>query len=221
MMSTKHLFLLALAIIIPLTGCQAVASSARLLLVDDTEDTTLDTWEIDPVMNLLGKQFDEIERILGSPDEQGYDNWLGPHYYMLFRHEEGVMRICSPEYIEDRIAVSIILGSGQRVLGATVGMSFEEIMALLGEPDFGPDHGIDNLYHMGYHFGALLDHGMPEVFVSFSAPTIDSPTDEAFIKWESYDSHVSSNGVSSAPGRVRVKLESRGHESNFRVNPVQ
>ena len=199
MMSAKHLSLLALAIIIPLTGCQAVASSAYSPLADNTEGTTPDTWGIDPVMNLLGKSFDEIEQLLGSSDDQGYDDWLGPHYYILFRHEKGVMRICSPENIESRIAVSIILGTGQRVLGATVGMSFEEIMDVLGEPDLGPDRGMDDLYHMDYHFGELLDHGVPEVFVSFSAPTVESPTTEAFIKWESFNSHVVSNGVSSVP----------------------
>ena len=210
MMSAKHLSVLVLAIIIPLTGCQAVARSAYSPLLDNTEGAALDTWGIDPVMNLLGRRFDEIERLLGSPDEQGYDDWLGPHYYMLFRHEKGVMRICSPEHIESRIAVSIILGSGQRVLGAKVGMPFEEIMAMLGAPDFGPDRGMDNLYHMDYHFGERQDHGMPEVFVSFSAPTVDAPTDEAFIKWESFESYVSSNGESSVPRRVRFISESPG-----------
>ncbi len=210
MISAKHLSLLALALaaIIPLTGCQAVASSAHSPLVYNTEGTTLDTWEIDPVMNLLGMRFDEIERLLGSPDQRGYDDWLGPHYYILFRHERGVIRICSPEHMEERIAVSIILGPGHQVLGAEVGMPLEEIMAMLGAPDSGPDRGMDNLYHMDYHFGEPLDYGMPEVFVSFSAPTVDSPTTEAFIKWESFESHVVSNGVSNVPRRVRVISES-------------
>jgi len=210
MISAKHLSLLALALaaIIPLTGCQAVASSAHSPLVYNTEGTTLDTWEIDPVMNLLGKRFDEIEQELGTPDEQGYDDWLGPHHYILFQHERGVMRIASPNHIEPRIAVSIILGPGQEVLDAKVGMTLEEIMEILGEPDFGPDRGMDNLYHMDYYFGRQLDDGMPEVFVSFSAPTVDSPTTEAFIKWESFESHVVSNGVSNVPRRVRVISES-------------
>jgi len=219
-MSAKHLSLLALAIIIPLTGCQAVGISAYSPLVGNTEGPTLDTGGIDPVMNLLGKSFDDIERLLGSPDERGYDDWLGPHYYILYRHERGVMRICSPEHIEGRIAVSIILGPEQRVLGATVGMPFREIMDMLGEPELGPDRGMDNLYYMDYYFGALLDHGVPEVFVSFSAPTVDSPTIEAFIKWESFDSHVVSNGVSSVPRRVR-DIEIPDHESSFRINPAQ
>ncbi len=220
-MSARHLSLLTLAIIILLTGCQTVTGSPNAPLAGNTEEATLDTWGNDPVMNLLGKRFDEIEQELGTPDEQGYDDWLGPHHYILFQHERGVMRIASPNHIEPRIAVSIILGPGQEVLDAKVGMTLEEIMAILGEPDFGPDRGMDNLYHMDYYFGRQLDDGMPEVFVSFSARAIDAPTDEAFIKWESFEHHVLSNGISSVPSEVPVILEGPEQQHNFGVNSCE
>ncbi len=139
----------------------------------------------DPVMKLLGKSFDEIKQVLGEPDEQGFSEWLGPHYYILFRQKEGVVRFASPEP-ENKIAVSIILGQGQEVLGAKVGMLFLEIKDILGAPDFGPELGMDNLYHMDYFYGETKNQ-LPEVFISFSAYAINSHTQEAFVKWEGYE----------------------------------
>ena len=63
--------------------------------------------EKDPVMSLLGKRFLEIKQVLGEPDEQGYSGWLGPHHYILYRYEEGFIQFCSPEPIENKIAVSL------------------------------------------------------------------------------------------------------------------
>ena len=75
--------------------------------------------------------------MLGEHDEQGYSGWLGPHYYILYKHEKGVVRFCSPEHLDNKIAVSIFLGPGQGVFGARVGMTFPEIQDILGTPDFG------------------------------------------------------------------------------------
>ena len=136
-------------------------------------------------MNLLGKGFDEIIQELGEPDEQGDSSWYGPHYYILYKHEEGVVRFAFPEP-EKKIAVSIILGPGKEVLGARVGMTFPEIQDILGVPAFGPELGMDNLYYMDYFLGDI-NHEMPEVFISFSADTMHSSTDDAFIKWEAYE----------------------------------
>ncbi len=52
----------------------------------------------------------------------------------------------------------IILGLGQEVLGAKVGMLFSEIKEILGEPAFGPELGMDNLYYMDYFFGEMNHH---------------------------------------------------------------
>ena len=201
--SFRTLALSALVFIILLSGCQTVGISVyspqgREEYIEATTWRTLGT---DPVMSLLGQDLDEIERLLGSPDEQGYDDWRGPHYYTTFHHEKGAMRIFFPEDIENRFAVSIILGPGRQVLGVKVGMSFEEIETMLGAPDFGPERGMDDLYYIDYYFGEVLDDGMPEVFVSFSAPDLDSPTDEAFIK--------------------REILQNPLLESSFTIQPIQ
>jgi hypothetical protein len=139
----------------------------------------------DPVMSLLGKSFLEIEQVLGVPDEQGYSGWLGPHRYILYRYEEGFIQFCSPELMENEVAVSIILGPGQEVLGAKVGMRFPEITGILGEPDFGPEIGMDNLYFMDYFWGEINDQ-ISDVFIYFVAVSMNSPTDHVFIKWEAF-----------------------------------
>ena len=144
-----------------------------------------DIFNMDPVMNLLGKSFDEIKQVLGEPDEQGYSGWPGPHFYILFRHEDGIVRFCSPEPLENKYAVSIILGQGQEVLGAKVGMRFSEIKDILGAPYFGPELGMDNLYYMDYSVGEIKNQ-IPEVFISFSAVAKNRPTHEAFVKWEGF-----------------------------------
>jgi hypothetical protein len=151
--------------------------------MEGIKSSTVDLFQKDPVMNYLGKSFDEIKQVLGEPEEQGYGSWSGPHYYMHFRHKEGVIRFFSPDDIENRIVVSIFLGEDLEVLGAKVGMTFSEIKNILGVPDSGPELGLDNLYYMDYFFGEIKNQ-IPEVFLSFSSDAINSPTHEAFLKWE-------------------------------------
>jgi hypothetical protein len=151
--------------------------------MEGIKSSTVDLFQKDPVMNYLGKSFDEIKQVLGEPEEQGYGSWSGPHYYMHFRHKEGVIRFFSPDDIENRIVVSIFLGEDREVLGAKVGMTFSEIKNILGVPDSGPELGLDNLYYMDYFFGEIKNQ-IPEVFLSFSSDAINSPTHEAFLKWE-------------------------------------
>lgn len=157
---------------------------SHLQRVNSTESSVLYIFKKDSVINLLGKSFDEIKQVLGEPDEQGYSEWFGPHYYILYRHIPGFVIFCSSGP-ENKIAVSIILGSGQEVLGAKVGMPFAEIKTILGAPDFGPELGMDNLYYMDYFMGEIKNQ-TPEVFLSFIADDINSPTYEAFVKLESY-----------------------------------
>ena len=184
-----YLFLLIFVLPFILLGCQAVENPvyAHQQKAESIGSPVLDMlFEKDPVMNLLGKSFDEIKQVLGEPDEQGYSGWLGPHYYILYRHKEGVIRFSSPKTIENKIAVSIILGPKQEVLGAKVGMVFLEIKDILGVPDFGPELGMDNLYYMDYFFGET-NHQIPEVFISFSADRINGYTNDVFIKWEAFE----------------------------------
>lgn len=141
--------------------------------------------ENDSAVSLLGKSFIEINSVLGNPDEEGNSGWSGPHQYILYTPEEGFIRFASPESVENEIAVSIILGPGQEILGAVVGMSFQDIVEILGTPNFGPEIGIDDLYYLDYYFGETNDQ-VPEIFVSFVAISMYSSTEYAFVKFESY-----------------------------------
>ncbi|MGB7606734.1 MAG: hypothetical protein WBL93_14785 [Lutisporaceae bacterium] len=133
----------------------------------------------DPVMNLLGKSFYEIKQVLGKPDEEGYSELFGPHYYILFQQKKGFLQFCSPEPLENKVAASVILGLGQEVLGVKVGMVFSEIKDILGPPDFGPELGMDNLFYMDYFIG--------EAYLSFSADSINGSTKDAFVKLEDFE----------------------------------
>ena len=153
----------------------------------ETNELGLDLVQKDPKVDYLGKSFAEIKEVLGEPDEQGESSWYGPHNYMLFNHEEGEILFHSPKEkdMEDKLVVSIILGEGLAVLGVEVGMTFAEIEDVLGSPDFGPKPGMENLYYMEYFFGET-SNGVPEIFISFSADSINGPTRDAFIKWEAF-----------------------------------
>jgi hypothetical protein len=181
--------LLLLIIILPfvLFGCQALVNLEyyHQKEAESMENSISAMFEKDPVLSLLGKSFLEIRQVLGEPDEQGYSDWLGPHHYILYRYEEGFIQFCSPELIKNEIAVSIILGPGQEVLGARVGMRFPEIAGILGSPDFGPEIGMDNFYYVDYFWEEINDQ-IQKVFISFIAVNTDSPTDHVFIKWESF-----------------------------------
>ena len=185
---TALLLLLILIVLFALVGCQPVVNPEydHLQKAEYISNPVSNMFEKDPVMSLLGKSFLEIKQVLGEPDEQGYSGWFGPHHYILYRYEEGFIQFCSPELIENEIAVSIILGPGQEVLGAKAGMHFPEITGILGAPDFGPEIGMDNLYYMDY-FGGEINDQRPDVFISFVADSMNSPTDHVFIKWEAFE----------------------------------
>lgn len=182
------LFLILILPFVPV-ACQSAANPEydhlQMQKAEYIVDPVSSIFEKDPVMRLLGRSFLEIEQVLGEPNEQGHSEWFGPHHYILYQDEEGFIQFCSPEFIENEIAVSIILGLGQEVLGARVGMRLPEIVDILGVPDFGPEIGIDNLYYVDYFEGEIIDQ-IPEVFISFAATSLDSPTDHVFIKWEAF-----------------------------------
>ncbi len=140
----------------------------------------------DPALNLLGKNFSEIKDIFGEPAWEGSSYQYGPHNYMSYEFNEGIVRFNSPQGLENNLAVSIILNGKQEILGARVGMSFSEIKEVLGSPSHGPKQGMDDLYYMEYFLGDV-NNRTPEIVISFAAEKIDGPTVDAFIKWEAFD----------------------------------
>lgn len=180
-----YLFLVILPLLMMGQAVEEPNSNYHQSMVKNNKNSLSYMYERDPALDLLGNSFVKIKKAMGEPDEQGYSNWNGPHNYMLYNHKDGTIIFCSPEDMDTKTAVSIILGDGQEILGAEIGMTFEEIKDILGIPDSGPKPGMDNLYYMDYYFGEKID-GVPEIFISFSADTIDGETRDVFIKWEAF-----------------------------------
>lgn len=140
----------------------------------------------DPVVTLLGRSFSEIKEILGEPDDEGQSHDYGPHSYLIYRREEGgTLRFNSPLEPDKKLAVMIVLGEHQEILGVNVGMSFAEIRSTLGQPDAGPGPGLGGAYFMDYYFGQAPDQ-VPQAVLSFSADSPQGPTRKAFLKWETH-----------------------------------
>jgi len=140
----------------------------------------------DPALNLLGENFSKIKDVFGEPAEEGSSNRYGPHNYMSYKFNEGIVRFNSPQGLENNITVSIILSEKQKILCTRVGMSFSEIKNVLGDPSRGPEQGKNGLYYMEYFLGNV-NNRTPEIVISFAAEKIDGPTVDAFIKWEAFD----------------------------------
>ena len=191
MVAYKHLLLfLILLSILPFTllGSQPVEQPvyAYRQEIESPGNLISNKFGNDPVMDLLGKTFDELKQVLGEPDEQGRSSSAGVHNYILYRYKEGSIQFCSPTGLDNNIVVNIILGPGQEIYGVRAGMLFTEIMAILGTPDLGPELGINNIYYMDYYLGEI-NYQTPEVFISFSSVDINGPTQDIFIKWEAYE----------------------------------
>ncbi len=140
----------------------------------------------EPALSLLGKNFSEIKEVLGEPAEEGSSNLYGPHNYISYEFNEGIVRFNSPQGPDNNFAVSIILSGKQEILCARVGMLFSEIKDVLGDPSQGPKQGMNNLYYMDYFLGNI-NNRTPEIVISFSAEKIDGHTVDVLIKWESFD----------------------------------
>ena len=185
-----YLLLIVLILISVLFGFQTAEKPifTQRQKMENNGIPVLDRFESEPVVRLIGKSFDEIKQQLGEPHVHGSSSWLGAHNYIHYRSNEGYIRFSSPESEEKWIATSIMIGPGQEVLGARVGMGFPEIIDILGEPDFGPEPGLNNQYYMGYYWGELNEH-MPDYVISFTADDIDALTHDMFIKWEGYNKY--------------------------------
>jgi len=185
-----YLFLIILILLSVLFGFRA-AEKPLFAQRQKTENNGIpvpDRFEADSIAQLIGKSFDDIKQQLGEPHDHGFSSWLGAHNYILYNYKDGYIRFGSPLSEENSITTSIIIGPGQKVLGTRVGMNFPEIISILGEPDFGPEPGINNQYYMGYHWGELNDQ-VTEYIICFTADGIDAPTRDLFIKWEGYNKY--------------------------------
>jgi hypothetical protein len=142
-------------------------------------------YEVFPLVSLLGKPFEEIQCLLGEPDQAGFSYDYGPHNYIQYSNT-GAVRFCSPAGADYLAAESIIASGTLDVLDVSVGMTFDEIVEVQGTADYGPEYGMDMTYYLVYFFPDHPEQHDPFT-VTFAAESMDDPTYEAFIKWEGYD----------------------------------
>ncbi len=135
----------------------------------------------DPVLTNLGKTEIEIVEKYGEPDE----THPAPYYYagktlyyedintaFVFTGEEGVVN-------------NIFLYPGAETLGIQVGMTFDEIEGVLGEPEF---RGLDEMsgqYLLTYFLGEEED-GQGELELWIDAKEEDGPTNRIDVLWKKY-----------------------------------
>ncbi|NLZ93241.1 MAG: hypothetical protein GX922_04380 [Firmicutes bacterium] len=127
----------------------------------------------DPLLSLLGKEVDEIENITGEKaaeitvadvDEIEDITSLQLAY-------EGV----EIYFFNRKIADQIFFKEGQKLLGVNVSDTFDQIKAILGEPEScGPDPYFPDVYTMTYYFDNIC--------VEFYAKSLNGKTVSALAK---------------------------------------
>ncbi len=133
----------------------------------------------DEFLNHLGWVKDELTTKHGSPDSKK-EHYLGGHelYYedmnatFVFFGDEGVVN-------------NIYLHPGAEFMGTKVGMTFDEIENILGEP---VNRGFDEHareYTMYYSLGDSTEYG-GELEVWISTEEEDGPTDQFSLLWKKY-----------------------------------
>ncbi len=189
MVPGRHIVILMIIIMVfPFVFADVESADAptdpRMKPMTNSADRSGITVEDDPVIRMLGMRFEEVERTLGQPDDEGYEEAVfGPHNYLHYRTKEGDIRFASPASVEDPIVNSIIMGSGGEIGGVRVGMTFEEIVSRWGPPTSDPQLGMNDTYYMDYFFGET-ESGAPDIVISFSAKCRSCPTQDVFIKRE-------------------------------------
>lgn len=139
----------------------------------------------DPILKNLGLTKIEITGIYGTPEIS--EHW-GPGGEMYSYIDKGIAFVFAGE--ETEIVNNILLSSKseETLLNVRVGMTFKEIEAILGKPEWtglfeeGSDYGE---YGMVYYLGDQRDVES-EIMVQFFAQSNDGSTQIALIMWKAY-----------------------------------
>lgn len=132
------------------------------------------------VLSYLGQSREDIVESYGDPDFQ--KSIGGPGGEELYYIDEKISFIFAGD---TNVVNNLKLFPGKEFLGVEVGMTFDEIKEVLGQPR---DQGFDEYsrnYSLVYFLGEDLN-GMGEVEVWFSAPQEDASTSLTEIFWKKY-----------------------------------
>lgn len=125
----------------------------------------------DPLFDLLSKNKSEIIKIFGEPDEIDY--WSGAEY---FYYEDHLMLLyfgSNNKHNNGENVTGIHLLPNGKIMGVTVGMTFEQIKKVLGVPYSEGYNEMDGSYSLAYKIG--------EHQLLFSAENTEEPTYEGIL----------------------------------------
>jgi hypothetical protein len=134
----------------------------------------------DPVLQHFGEKKEDVIKHYGEPDFLGSIG--GPGGEILFYQEEMMSFIFAGD---SDVVNNLELYPNKEFLGVHIGMTFDEIIEIMGSPKNRGYDPYEDDYTIVYHLGKEKD-GMGEVEVWFSAKNDDLPTTKAQVFWKKY-----------------------------------
>lgn len=154
---------------------------ALLLIMFEMKPTRPDFYK-DPVLKNLGLSKEKVIRKYGNPDKEGGMSESEYERDFFFYEKENVSFFFDKEA---GVVSNIEVYPGTNILGVVVGMTFNEIEKILGDPQEKGYNFHDNNYTLSYFLGEKTE-GMGEVEVWFSAEEEDGETEMAKVLWKKY-----------------------------------
>ncbi len=133
----------------------------------------------DVTLSHLGWTKNEIELRYGAPDT------ITPHYIGGEEYYYKRLKITFVFSGEEGVVNNFFLHPGAKILGVEVGMTFDEIKEILGEPREEGFSEYDGEYLMIYIFGDII-HGDGEVEVWINKESENEPTNRIDVFWKKY-----------------------------------
>ncbi len=150
-----------------------------LLLLFEMQKKECDVYN-DPVLQYFGVSKAEIINRYGEPDFMGEIG--GPGGEVLFYKKLKTSFIFAGD---GSVVNNLELFPGKEFLGVKVGMTFDEIIGIMGTPRNRTYDPYGGDYIMTYYLGEE-ESGMGEVEIWFSAGEDGAPTKKAQVFWKKY-----------------------------------
>ncbi len=152
---------------------------ALILIFFEIERRKVDIYE-DPVLQHFGMSRPEIINLYGEPDVKGRIGGPGGEAYFYEQEKIGFIFAGDSSLVNN-----LEIFPGKDFMGVTIGMTFDEVVRILGVPR---QRGFDRYeedYVMVYNLGEMKNKE-GEVEVWFSASADNAPTTRAQIFWKKY-----------------------------------
>ncbi len=151
-------------------------SAERLAELQEMKDK--DFYE-DSLLDNLGRTAQEVVDVYGAPTEVS-DHYLGG--------EELYYEDLSARFVlagEEGVVNNLYLTEGAEIWDVEIGMTFDEIEEVLGEPEFRELDAAYGEYILVYFMGEKTET-LGELEVWFFAPSQEASTEHASVLWKKY-----------------------------------